>query len=139
MILNDDIKSVLILDKIIVSEMSFKRSYEEIDSSELSINLENQISRIEASNNYKIDLTVIIEEKMKKSFDLKLSISGFFSFKVDDLEDEIKQLLLKKNTLSILFPYLRAQISLITSQPGMEPIVLPPININALVENENVK
>lgn len=139
MILNDDIKSVLILDKIIVSEMSFKRSYEEIDSNELSINLENQISRIEASNNYKVDLTIIIEEKMKKSFDLKLSISGFFSFKVDDLEDEIKQLLLKKNTLSILFPYLRAQISLITSQPGMEPIVLPPININALVENENVK
>lgn len=139
MILNDDIKSVLILDKIIVSEMSFKRSNEEIDSNELSINLENQISRIEASNNYKVDLTVIIEEKIKKSFDLKLSISGFFSFKVDDLEDEIKQLLLKKNTLSILFPYLRAQISLITSQPGMEPIVLPPININALVENENVK
>lgn len=139
MILNDDIKSVLILDKIIVSEMSFKRSYEEIDSNELSINLENQISRIESSNNYKVDLTVIIEGKTKKSFDLKLSISGFFSFKVDDLEDEIKQLLLKKNTLSILFPYLRAQISLITSQPGMEPIVLPPININALVENEGVK
>ena len=139
MILNDDIKSVLILDKIIVSEMSFKRSNEEIDSNELSINLENQISRIEASNNYKVDLTVFIEEKIEKSFDLKLSISGFFSFKVDDLEDEIKQLLLKKNTLSILFPYLRAQISLITSQPGMEPIVLPPININALVENEGVK
>ena len=71
MILNDDIKSVLILDKIIVSEMSFKRSNEEIDSNELSINLENQISRIEASNNYKVDLTVIIEEKIKKSFDLK--------------------------------------------------------------------
>lgn len=42
----------------------------------------------------------------------------------------IKLNIIEKNTLSILFPYLRAQISLITSQP---------ININALVKyDENL-
>ena len=37
--------------------------------------------------------------------------------------------------MSILFPYLRAQVTLMTAQPDIEPVVIPAININALLQN----
>ena len=43
-------------------------------------------------------------------------------------------MLLEKNAVAILFPYVRAELSLITAQPGMEPIVLPVVNIAAMVD-----
>ena len=36
-------------------------------------------------------------------------------------------------------PYLRSEISLLTAQPGMECIVLPPFNINKMVKNKDKK
>ena len=32
------------------------------------------------------------------------------------------------NTVAIKFPFIRSQVTLLTSQPGMTPIVLPAIN-----------
>ena len=52
-----------------------------------------------------------------------------------ELKEEQKQIIITKNTMAILFPYLRAQATLMTSQPDMEPVVLPVININALLQN----
>ena len=43
--------------------------------------------------------------------------------------------LIEKNTIAIMFPYIRSHISTITSQPGMMPIVLPPINIAAMLKD----
>lgn len=40
-----------------------------------------------------------------------------------------------KNTVAILFPYLRSQVTLMTAQPNIEPVVIPAININALLKN----
>ena len=40
----------------------------------------------------------------------------------------------KKNTVAILFPYVRSAFTLLTAQPGMEPVVLPALNINALID-----
>lgn len=45
--------------------------------------------------------------------------------------------LLEKNTIAIMFPYIRSYISSITTQPGMTPIVLPAINIVALINDQN--
>jgi preprotein translocase subunit SecB len=36
--------------------------------------------------------------------------------------------------VAILFPFVRSQISLITSQPGMMPVIIPAINVNALLD-----
>ena len=41
----------------------------------------------------------------------------------------------KENSIAIIFPYLRSQITLLTAQPGMSPLVMPVININKLFEN----
>lgn len=43
---------------------------------------------------------------------------------------------LKTNAIAIMFPFLRSQITLLTSQPSLVPIVLPPININKVLESQ---
>lgn len=40
----------------------------------------------------------------------------------------------EQNAMAILFPYLRSLVSLITSNSGREPVILPTINISSLFE-----
>ena len=47
--------------------------------------------------------------------------------------------MLEKNTIAIMFPYIRSYISSITTQPGMSPIVLPAMNIVAMVNDQKKK
>ena len=41
----------------------------------------------------------------------------------------------EQNMIGIVFPYIRSYITSITTQPGMSPIVLPAMNIAAMVRN----
>ena len=41
---------------------------------------------------------------------------------------EMEENIIKNNTVAIMFPFIRSQVTLLTTQPGMTPIVLPPIN-----------
>lgn len=59
-----------------------------------------------------------------------LQVELFFS------TEQKKNDMLEKNTLAIMFPYIRSYVSIITTQPGMNPIVLPAMNIIALVNDQ---
>ncbi len=43
---------------------------------------------------------------------------------------------LSTNAVAIMFPYLRSQVTLLTSQPDLSPIVLPALNVNAIMRNQ---
>ena len=45
-----------------------------------------------------------------------------------------KDILVKKNAVSILMPYIRSQLSLLTAQPEVECQVLPPLNVAKMFE-----
>ena len=80
-------------------------------------------------NNVIVHIRVIA--KKEKEFDLLLEASGFFSCVGG--EEQIA-LMTKQNAVAIIFPFIRSQLSLLTAQPEMEPIVLPPLNIAKMVE-----
>jgi len=81
-----------------------------------------------------IDLTL---ESENGDFKLYLQTLGFFKLnKPDDMPEEFADEILKKNTVAIMFPFIRSQVSLLTTQPGMTPILLQPIDVNALL-NKN--
>lgn len=42
------------------------------------------------------------------------------------------------DTVAILMPYVRSQVSLITAQPEVECVVLPPFNIVEMLKNEHL-
>ena len=55
-------------------------------------------------------------------------------FRVEKVDKETYDQLIKSNTVAIMFPYIRSQVSLLTTQPGIQPIMIPTMNINALIE-----
>ena len=83
------------------------------------------------NNIYKVKLS--INMMSENEFDIETCINGIFEF---DGDKEFGSKLLSHNTVAILFPYLRSQITILTSQPGFEPIVLPVININRLIDEK---
>mgnify|MGYP000369374315 FL=1 len=82
---------------------------------------------------YKCSLTLKMSDE-EETVDLEIVISGIFEFQ-SELNADQKEIIITKNTMSILFPYLRAQVTLMTAQPDIEPVVIPAININALLQN----
>ena len=44
--------------------------------------------------------------------------------------------ILERNAIAILFPYIRSYISTITTQLGMAPILLPAMNIVAMLNDQ---
>ncbi len=122
---------VLELQKLVVDEFYFERQGFKNDN-ECKIAFEVSINRNEEDDIYKVSLATQIEKE--DEYNLNVELSGFFTFNGDD---DKKQIFLKQNATAILMPYLRSQISLLTCQPDMEPIVLPPINVSSLLaENE---
>lgn len=87
-------------------------------------------------NQIKVQIDTCIKDS-EGNYRLTLSTIGIFELDKEGVAEDVAQSILKINTTSIMFPYIRSQISLLTTQPGIQPILIPPINVNALVKDEN--
>lgn len=83
---------------------------------------------------YRVTVQVVAERK--GVYVAKVQISGFCSI---DESLENKDVLLNSNAVAILFAYVRSQLTLLTAQPGTEPIVLPVMNIAKMLEESEKK
>ena len=126
-------KSLLIVKKIFIEEMSFKRENEIECVIRFSNTRIGKTLKKLNDDKYKCSLSLNMSDS-SESAKLKIIVSGIFEFNLG-FDDEQKETIITKNTMAILFPYLRAQITIMTSQPDVEPVVLPAININALLKN----
>lgn len=126
-------ESALIAKKIFVENMSFQRK--EVLNGNLRLTQSSIGKSVEqvTESEYKCSLALKLSDEEETAM-LEIVVSGIFEFNAE-LRDEQKQIIITKNTMAILFPYLRAQVTLMTSQPDVEPIVLPAININSLLQN----
>lgn len=71
---------------------------------------------------------------------LRAKIMGRFEIRSDDkLEDAQIMSLYKLNAVAILYPYLRSVVSDLSSKGSNRPIILPTMNIAAMMENEVLK
>lgn len=130
MSLNHSVESIVKLQSLFFNEISFWRSGKKILKSDLRMNFAKSYQFDEEHRQCTVHLTCNLHDKDSEALKLKISITGTFA--CDDPDESRRDVLLKKNTLAILFPYVRSQISIVTAQPGMTPIVLPPINIHAV-------
>lgn len=126
-------ESALVAKKIYIETMNFQRTTTvsgivRLTKSSIGKNIETI-----DENDYKCSLVFKMSDD-EGSTSLEVIVSGIFEFKAD-LEPDQKDVIITKNTMAILFPYLRSQVTLLTAQPDIEPVVLPPININALLQN----
>lgn len=131
----EGIESVLKLDRLVFDKLEFTRLGFKNDK-ELEIEIQSSVSQKAETNIYKV--TLIFKGNKPEEYTLEISLSGFFSIvNDDDLDDETKKALVTKNSVAILMPYLRSQISLLTAQPDTECVVLPPFNINKMLDKKD--
>lgn len=103
------------------SKYNFSRN-SVITDGEYNIDIQKKIDRVD-EHIYTVSLrTVISKDDMK----LEIQADAEFTYCSDDYENE--EAIINANTIAIMFPFVRSQVTLLTSQPGMAPIVLPPIN-----------
>ncbi|HBA68214.1 MAG TPA: preprotein translocase subunit SecB [Lachnospiraceae bacterium] len=128
-------KSVLLMKKVFVSNMYFERK-DEVNFEKADTAIERSIHRLD-DGSYKVFLTIRLGNKQEE-MGLGVTVCGIFELQ-DESDESIRKAVISKNTLAILFPYLRSQITLLTAQPDIKPIVLPAININSLLDNIDEK
>lgn len=129
--MKQDARSVLKLEKLVFDKLLFERKGFSSENN-FEFNMESQISKRSNEEIYKV--TLILHGKKPDEYIMEISLTGFFSFGTDaSISDEDKRELISKNTLAILMPYLRSEVSILTAQPEVECIVLPPFNINNLM------
>jgi len=77
-------------------------------------------------NNYRVSLQANITTK---DTGLEIHARAVGAFFVSTTDSKKKNALISKNTMSILFPFVRSQIVLMTSQTDINAIVLPVVNV----------
>ena len=117
----NDIKSNLKMNNFYFSECSFKRD-QLIRDGKYNIDIQKSIQPTD-DHVYDVTLkTVICKEDVR----LIVIARAQFIFESNDYSKE--ESVINSNTVAIMFPFIRSQVTLMTSQPGMSPIVLPTIN-----------
>lgn len=126
--MNPDNTSVLKLQSMVFDEISFTRSGFQNDK---RLELEFGFSFSETEDEDFI-ARIEVTGKKEEEYTLHVRLSGYFSLPKDA---DRRDTLMRKNTLAILFPYLRSEVTLLTAQPNVEPVVLPPMNVGNMLDD----
>lgn len=124
-----EFNSVLTLQQMVFDKIQFERKGFK-NSNDVEFELQVQIG-VSDEGAYKV--TLVLNSVKKDEYDIIISLTGFFSID-KKIEDRTREILINKNAVAILMPYLRSELSLLTAQPNTECIVLPPFNINKMLE-----
>lgn len=132
------IESVLRFDRYEVKEVSFKTN-ENFERTNEPLKISFSIHKdVQHDSDGKMVVTLIVNifenaEKNNYPFEMILKISGFFINNDDSIN-------LDANAIAILYPYVRSIVSVFTSSVNVPQLILPVINVNALIEQiENSK
>lgn len=112
----------LVFDEITFNRINFKRN------SELKIEVG---FNFEERQNGEFVAGIRIIGTKEDEYTFVVRASGYFYLK-GSIED--RRTIIQQNATAIIFPYVRSQISLLTAQPEVDPVVLPPMNIAQMVE-----
>ena len=98
----------------------------------LKFNISNTTEVNEEKNRMKITLAVNIFEGVEDApFNMNIEISGFF-----ELVGEDNIIRYEANAIAIMYPYLRAIVSTYTASANVVPVILPAINVNAMLKRK---
>lgn len=128
----ENLKSSLVFHDYIVNHIEFTTN-ENFQEGEIDIKfrINRNIEYGENSDNtVYVSLDVVVFDKASENnypFTLKLKVTG--KFEIFSTDEEKRHTLVTKNTIAILFPYVRSLISTYTANANVPPLILPPINV----------
>lgn len=98
----------------------------------LRFDINNVTNVNKEKNEMNIALSVSIFEGQEDApFYMKVKITGYFELVG---EDDINKF--EANAIAIMYPYLRAIVSTYTASANVSPVILPAINVNAMLKNK---
>lgn len=127
-------QSVLRLKNLYFSDFSFQNTGNHRDPQEAGQKPVMKFSATvspDTDSTFTVCLKISIEED--SFYTLCCSLVGLFEVDGGLTEGNTHW---QNNAVAIMFPYLRSQVTLLTSQPGMSPIIIPALNINKLLQQE---
>ena len=134
----EKLESVLRFDKYIVDEVVFKTNPEfnpTDDKLKINFSIKKDVKHKD-NGQVVVSLQVNIFEKANEKnypFEMMVQLRGFFTMSDPTIN-------LDSNAIAILYPYIRSIVSVYTSSINVPPLILPVINVNALIEQlENEK
>lgn len=116
-----EMKSDLRMENFYFSECIINRE-KDVITGKYEANLQKTITLV-GEHTYEVKLELIIQNL---SLNISVVANATFVYNAPNPEDE--RYIIETNTVAIMFPFIRSQVSLLSTQPGMMPIVLPPIN-----------
>lgn len=121
-------KCVLKLEHLVFDELHFQRK---------GFPNENEVTfslgfNVETREDRELIVHISLKGSKENEYDILVAATGYFAL---DKESPYERLALRQNAVAIIFPYIRAQMSLLTAQPEMPPIVIPPMNVAQMVED----
>ncbi|MEY8401837.1 protein-export chaperone SecB [Oscillospiraceae bacterium 44-34] len=126
---DSSISSVLKLTHIVFDEIHFKRiGFSTMGHNEAQIGI---AAHKEKTGDGKYQVSLSLRAIKKREYEAVVTITGYCEI---DENTPYKDKILSENTVAILFPYVRAQMTLLTAQPETEPLVIPAVNVNALIK-----
>ena len=128
--------SKLKANKIVIDHLEFNRFNFRNKDEDNTTNFEfsAEINKSEESNTYHVSLKVTATKT--EEYEAIVKISGFFEIEDSDPNAET---FINENAIAILFPYVRSELTLLTSQPDTIPIILPVMNIIELLKDADEK
>lgn len=127
--IKEQAQSVLRMSNIFFQEVHMETSGKKVtDANDVKVGFRIEEPVI-SKKSLRIGLHCRVE--IKNVMELHLLLVGVFE--ADDKEFLQRMV---PNAIAIIFPYMRSQVTLMTAQPNLPSIVLPPININALLKSK---
>lgn len=117
---------------VILVEESFWRSFDIPNNSKLNINFKTGNNIMNQKATVEITTSLKLTHEENEVLKYKSKFVGIFLVEKDSENMGLKEFI-QNNAPALMFPYIREQISSITSKSGIKPIVLPPINLMALI------
>lgn len=101
---------------------------EEETSQNLNVEFGQTVGVNEEGHNMRLEMMASISDE-NKALDIKVKAQGFFEFETDLKPDE-KDIFFRTSAPAILFPYVRAYITTLSSLSGVKPVILPTLNMS---------
>lgn len=136
-------KSVLKFENYYVDEFIFNKNndFEKEQGQKIDVDLNFEFDTERDQDRFKRIVTCYIFDEnyieKNKPFYIKVKLYGVFSLSNFDEDNKKHKELIQKNTLAILFPYIRSIISHMSLEMQVGPVQMPPMNINSFFDKKN--
>ena len=97
-------------------------------SQNLNVEFEQTVGVNEEGCNMRLEMIANINDE-NRALSIKVKALGFFEFESDLTPDE-KNVFFRTSASAILFPYVRAYITTLSSLSGVKPVILPTLNMS---------